>query len=238
MIKNESGVSEIIGALMILLIMVISLGSIQVYEVPKWNKALEEQLFDTVSADFINLKSDLEDVSGQFVPKTNIMHMGLKYPERFMLRNPSPAYGTLTTYPLNITVNITLKDSSNNITYNETKFTSSGIEYQLNGLSYFPKLVYEHGLIIKDFGTTNLTDDTQSLLIGDDFFIPVVDGSSISLSSIGTESLDLKPSNMTFLNTSNTGVDLNITGINITMDTKYNKTWNETFKDPNVHIEG
>lgn len=67
-LNNDKGVSEVIGALLIFLILVVVLGSIQVYEVPKWNKELEMQNFDTVSADFIDMKSDLEDVSSQFVP--------------------------------------------------------------------------------------------------------------------------------------------------------------------------
>lgn len=240
-LNNEDGVSEVIGALLIFLILVVVLGSIQVYEVPKWNKELERQNFDIVSAEFIDMKSDLEDVSSQFVPRTSALHMGVKYPERFMLRNPGPAYGTLSTYPLNITVNITLSDySGGNITYNETKYTSNGIEYKLNGLSNFPKLVYEHGLIIKNFGVANLTDTTQSLLIRDEIFIPIVNGSSITLSSAETASLNLKPLEMSIFNTTNstTGMEFNITRINITMDTKYYKTWNETFNDTNVRVEG
>jgi len=240
-LNNDKGISEIIGALLVFLILVVVLGSIQVYEVPKWNKELERQNFDIVTAEFIEMKSDLEDVSSQFVPRTSALHMGVKYPERFMLRNPGPAYGTLSTYPLNITVNITLSDySGGNITYNETKYTSNGIEYKLNGLSNFPKLVYEHGLIITDFDRANLTDTTQSLLIGDEIFIPIVNGSSITLSSAQTESLNLKPLEMSVFNTTNstTGVEFNITRINITMDTKYNKTWNETFNDTNVRVEG
>lgn len=240
---DEKAVSEIVGAMMILLIVVLYIGTLQAYEVPKWNKELERQNYDMVSAEFIDMKSDLEDVSSRFIPKTSALHMGVKYPERFMLRNPGPAYGTLSTYPLNITINITLSDPSGvNITYNETKFISSGIEYKLNGLSNFPKLVYEHGLIIKDFGGVGLTDTSQSILIKgrNDFFIPIMNVSSISLSSVETESLNLNPYEMLIFNTTNrtTGVEFNIKRINITMETKYNKTWNEIFNDTRVHVEG
>jgi len=166
-LNNEKGVSEVVGALLIFLILVVILGVIQVQEVPKWNKELERQNFDTVSAEFINLKSDLEDVSSQFVPKTSALHMGVKYPERFMLRNPGPAYGTLSTYPLNITVNYTLSNFSGTEITENMSFQSKGIEYELNGLSQLPKIVYEHGIILRDFGKNNSPEDLSQPLLND-----------------------------------------------------------------------
>ncbi|MCZ7362431.1 MAG: hypothetical protein O8C58_03710, partial [Candidatus Methanoperedens sp.] len=60
---NEKGVSEVVGAMLVLLIMVLFLGTMQAYEVPRWNKELEKQEFDLVYSDFLNFKSNLEDAS-------------------------------------------------------------------------------------------------------------------------------------------------------------------------------
>ncbi len=234
-LNNEKGVSEVVGALLVFLILVVILGTIQVQEVPKWNKELERQNFDTVSAEFINLKSDLEDVSSQFVPKTSALHMGVKYPERFMLRNPGPAYGTLSTYPLNITVNYTLSDFKGQEFPENKSFQSNGIEYEFNGLSQLPKLVYEHGLMISDFGKANLSNDkAQSLIQNGGIFIPIVNRNSKSFSSIETESLNIEPLLdiiEAYFSDSNNTYHRNISKLNITMETKYPNRWSELLKE-------
>lgn len=222
MLKNESGVSEIIGALMILLIMVIFIGSLQVYEVPKWNKALEEQQFEKVYSDFVELRSDLEDVSIKDVPRTSNIDMGIRYPERFILRNPGPgAYGTLTTYPLPINVSLIDSVTGNPIHY---LVNSTGIEYKMSGLSDLPALVYEHGMIIKNFGTANISvDDNQSLLTADGIFIPVIVKNPDTKTSLETESFNFDPvpsqyhSSKRFLLA------------NVTLETRYPDIWKNWF---------
>ncbi|MDD5617000.1 MAG: hypothetical protein PHH85_12465, partial [Candidatus Methanoperedens sp.] len=105
MFRNENGVSEVVGAMLVLLILVVYLGIIQAYEVPRWNKELEKQEFDQVYSDLLDFRSNIEDVSMKNIPKTSSMHMGVRYPERFMLRNPGHgSYGIISTYPLNITI--------------------------------------------------------------------------------------------------------------------------------------
>lgn len=186
--KNDDGVSEVIGAMLILLIMVVSLGTVQVYEVPRWNKELELQQFERAYSDFIDLRSNFEDVSIKNIPKTSRMHMGIRYPERFMLRNPGPgAYGSITTYPLNITISYSSKGT---IMYQN--FTSFGIVYEMNGISEFPKLVYEHGIIIRDFGNWSYTEDVNRLTTNSSIYIPVLMGIE-PFSSIGLETLNVFP---------------------------------------------
>ena len=224
-LKDEKAVSEVIGAMLILLILVMYLGILQAYEVPKWNRELEKQQFDITYDDLLDMRSNLEDVSSKNIPKTGSIHMGVKYPLRYMLYNPGPgAAGTITTYPVNISVNLRLSDG-NSSGYN---YISNGIVYKLNGLSSFPDIIYEHGIIIKNFGTTNDTEDQQRLFINNEIFIPVVNWSQGLGSSMETESLNLKPySSVT---------SINITNLNITMDTEYPGVWNELLSGTNATV--
>ncbi len=168
--KNENGVSEIVGAMMILLILVLYLGVLQGYEVPKWNRELEKQEFDLVNSDFLNFRSGLEDASMKNFPRTISMHTGVRYPERFMLQNPGQgAYGTFTTYPLDINVSYT---SNGTIYY--ANYTSFGLIYEMKGISDFPKIVYEHGIVIKDYGNLNYSEDVNHLTTEAGIYLPVV----------------------------------------------------------------
>lgn len=214
-LENNNAVSEVIGAMLILLILVVFLGTVQVYEVPGWNKELEMQQFDIVHSDFINMRSNLEEVIIKNIPKTSSLHMGVRYPQRFMLQNPGPgAYGTIRTYPLNINVSYKLSNGS----FSFDNYTTTGIIYELDGLSTFPELVYEHGIVIKDFGKTNNTNDEQSLVINNEVFIPVLYWNYNPVSSLETESFNIKPFNET------ARVILNIS---ITMETRYPMIWKE-----------
>ncbi len=224
MFKNEEAVSEIVGALLILLILVVSLGMLQVYEVPRWNKELEMEHFDKVYDDFVVLKSNFEDVSAKNIPKTSSLHMGVRYPERFMLRNPGQgAYGTLTFY--NLSINISYKLSKGGV--NWTNYTSAGIEYQLNGMSEFPELIYEHGLIIKDFGGNKTSQEGKCNFT----VIPVVSLTPSSISSMEIESLDIEPYS--------TSTRKKIQYVNVTMETNHPGAWEELCKNnPSINFSG
>lgn len=165
--------------------------------------------------DFTALRIGIEDASQHNMPKTTGLQMGVRYPERFPFQNPSPGvYGTLTTYPVNITVSYKTQESST-----EWKnYTSSGIIYQANGQRDQPKLVYENGLIIKDFGTANLTDDTPTLFNKDNIFIPTVNTSTNSIASMELETFNLKPPSSNY-----TAPFFNL--MNITIETRYPQLW-------------
>lgn len=222
-LKDEKAVSEVVGAMMILLILVLYLGIMQARQVPQWNEELEKQQLDVVYDDFVTMRSNLEDVSGKNIPKTTTFHMGVKYPQRFMLSNPGPgASGMLYTYPLRI-----------NISYETTKgtkwknYTSMGIIYEQDGISDSPRFIYENGLIMKEFsnGFVFLVDDNQSLTSNDNIFIPILNGLATSGSSMEIESLDIKP-------ISNEGFSqAKFSSMNATIETRYPNIWKNISKE-------
>jgi hypothetical protein len=230
---NEKGVSEVIGALLIFLILVFVLGSIQVYEVPKWNKELEIQQFDKIHNDFLNLRSDIEEVFTTNIPKTSSLSLGVRYPERFLLYNPGiGADGTLTFEPVNVTLIIGSNSS--------IKYTSTRIRYSMNGISNQPKLVYEHGLVINDFGNVQLNEGDQGLISGNDIFVPILFSQEQSVAGIIPQSFDIMPLSSNyygnFYNNYSTG---NTTIVNITLETQYPDLWRNLANNiPGVNVTG
>ncbi|MBU3966163.1 MAG: hypothetical protein KKG76_02135 [Euryarchaeota archaeon] len=211
--NNENGVSEVVGAMFILLIIVVFLGGIQAYEVPKWNKELEKQAFDVVYQDFLDLGSDFEYSSLNNLPITSILHTGVRYPERFSLRNPGQgAYGSITTYPVKINISY----NSNGTIINEN-YTSLGIIYELKGLSNFPKLVYEHGIVINDFGNWNYSDEVNNLITDNGIFIPFLNGVE-AINSAEVETYNIFPVTQYFFTEG-------ISTMNVTIETKYPELW-------------
>lgn len=222
-LRDEKAVSEIVGALLILLIIVVYVGTLQAYEVPKWNTEIERQHFDQVYNDFVNLRSNYEDVSAKNIPKTGSLTMGVKYPERFMLRNPGQgASGILETYPIRINISY--------ITATGTQwknYTSMGFIYRQNGISESPELVYENGLLIKDYGNGHsfVMDDKQMLTTEDNIFIPIIYGDFRYVSTGETEFFNIQP-------ISREGFQqVKFESMNVTIETRYPEIWKNLPKD-------
>jgi hypothetical protein len=187
--------------------------------VPVWNKGVEYDHLGVVYSDMMSLKSDIEDVALHTSPKSSDIHMGVRYPERMIFMNPGEgAAGMLTIESgVNISVNYTTSGASVPITI---EYSSSRITYELYGTIGSPKYVYEHGIIIRDFGTSNVTTDEQKLIVGDNIYIPILNviAKNLSSSSMDVESLTIHP----YIRAS---TDLNVDNITITFDTAYPGIW-------------
>ena len=229
LIDTEKGTSEVVGAMLLLAIFIIVLGSIQAYEVPSWNKDLELQQFDRIHNEFLNIRSDIQDVYINNIPKTSSLSMGIRYPERYLLRNPGPgASGTLTYEPVN--VNLTINGIS------LPTYPSTRIRYSMNGISNQPALVYEHGLVIRDIGgNKSFNEGAQTLISVDNINIPVIFTQGQSVGSMLPESLTINP-----LSTNNyTVIYNNLTIININLQTQYPELWRDLTKNlPGVNVTG
>ncbi len=82
-------------------------------------------------------------------------------------------------------------------------------------------------MIIRDYGDASATTDEQSLIVGDEIYIPVLTGNLTASSSMETESVAIKP-----LSQSNT-----VTGINwakITLYTSYPEVWEQLLAGANT----
>jgi hypothetical protein len=209
----------VIGAMLMLLIVAAMLGTIQFYHVPDWNKDVEYEHLNVVHDDMMTLKSDVEDVALSREPKSSNIHMGVRYPSRMFLANPGPGVaGALTSDNVPVSIVYTI-DGLGDPTITQT-YNSNRISYEVQGTVDCPKLVYEHGVIIKDYGGESTSADEQSLITSDGVYIPVLLGSLTSISSMETQSIEIKPLSQSYNRA-------NIKSVTITLDTDYPEVWEQ-----------
>jgi hypothetical protein len=226
--SDTVAVSHVIGVVLMMAIAVTMLTLFQASVVPLWNKQVEATEIKVTYDDMMFLPSDIADVAMRRTPKTCTVQLGAHYPDRMIFRNPGPgAYGTLAVEeePAQVTVTYFHNGSK----HTET-FDSKRITYNLTGTINSPTLVYEHGAIITDWGTAgNVTTDEQTLIDrNEDLYIPIVNGSSRSKSAIGSEAMAIYP----YLY--NDSID--VTWVNVTLDTRYPKLWSDTLLD-DLHLQ-
>ena len=217
--KEESGVSVVLGAILMLLIVATLFGTVQAYHVPIWNKDVEFEHLSMVHDDMMTFKSDVEDVALSREPKSSNIRMGVRYPNRIFLANPGTGVaGALTSDNTAVSIEYTI-DGLGDPTIT-TSYNSNRIIYEVQGTIDSPKLVYEHGVIIRDYGDASATTDEQSLIVGDEIYIPVLIGNLTASSSMETESIEIKPLSQSYSRSK-------IKSVTITMDTAYPEVWEQ-----------
>ncbi len=209
----------VIGAILMLLVVAAMWGTTQGFLVPDWNKDVEYEHLNMVNDDMMTFKSDVEDVALSGEPKSSDLRMGVRYPNRMFLANPGPGVaGSLTSGNVSVTIAYTIDGLGDPvITQN---YTSNRVIYEVQGSIDRPRLVYEHGVIIRDYGGESASADEQPLIAGDRVYIPVLLGSLTSLSAMDTQSIEIKP-----LSQSNSRA--NIKAATITLDTDYPEVWED-----------
>ncbi|MFC2002140.1 hypothetical protein ACFLUZ_06560 [Chloroflexota bacterium] len=217
--KGEGGVSVVIGAMLMLLIMAALFGTIQAYHVPNWNKDVEYEHFNVVHDDMITFKSDVEDVALSGAPKSSDFRMGVRYPNRMFLANPGAGVaGSLTSDNVSVSI-VYIIDAFEEPVITQT-YNSNRIIYEVQGSIDSPKLVYEHGLIIRDYGNEYTTTDEQSLIIGDGIYLPVLTGNLTASSSMETESIAVRPMSYFYSRSK-------IKSVTVTIGTAYPEVWEQ-----------
>ncbi len=215
--QEERGVSVVIGAMLMLLVVAAMWGTIQAFLVPDWNKDVEYEHLNMVHDDMITFKSDVEDVALSGAPKSSDFRMGVRYPNRMFLANPGTGVaGSLTSDNVAVSIVYTI-DAPGDPTITQT-YSSNRISYEVQGTIDRPRLVYEHGVIIRDYGNASATTDEQALIVGDEIYLPVLTGNLTASSSMETESIAIKPLSQS------TGSS-KIKSAVITMDTLYPAVW-------------
>jgi len=221
----ESAVSEIIGAIMFLAIGVAMIALIQTQSVPEWNKAVEKDHYNVVYDDFLKIRSDIEDVALFQFPKSSVIHMGAHYPDRLIFINPSGTSGTMTSDY--VWINVSYTNSTGNATSENFSSTSIKFEPNYNYYSNAPSLVYEHGVVIKDFTDNNYlyTDTDQAIISDNTINVLSLDYPLESVSFSDVRTMNYNPQSIDVLE--------NITNVTVTFYTNYPLLWKELFKKYN-----
>jgi len=215
--QEERGVSVVIGAMIMLLVVAGIWGTVQAFLVPNWNKDVEYEHLNMVHDDMMTFKSDVEDVALSGEPKSSTFRMGVRYPNRMFLANPGTGVaGSLTSD--NVAISIVYTIDAPGYPVITQNYSSNRISYEVEGTIDRPRLVYEHGVIIRDYGDNSTSTDEQSLVIGDEIYLPVLIGELTASSTMETESIALRP-------LSQSPGSAKIKSVVITIDTLYPAVW-------------
>ncbi len=216
--KEKKAVSVVLGTLLMFAMMFALYTSIQVTQVPIWNSQIDVQAYETTYGDMLFLKSDVKNVALLKQPKSTIIRMGARYPDRMIFINPKQGiYGLMTTEDATVTVEYTIEWSTGSANYT-ANFPSSRLIYESMGAER-TKIVYEHGLIIREFPAGYASTDTQELIVGERLYVPLLDTSLFSpMSSMRSESFSLKPFTGSYTR-------LNVAEVTITLPTDYPRAW-------------
>lgn len=214
----ESAVSEIIGFILLLAIGVATIALIQTLSVPEWNKEVEIDHSNTVYDDFLTLKSNIEDTALFQFPRSSVIHMGIHYPNRLIFINPTDTSGTITS-DRNAWINISYNNSNGTPSYISNLSSSITFRPNYNYLMNSPFLIYENGLVIKDFGIINFTDNIQPFFMKNAINIIIFDYPSYSESSSTIKGINPYPQYKNIM-TNNTNVSVNFS-------TNYPDIWND-----------
>ncbi|NJD51663.1 MAG: hypothetical protein FIB07_02225 [Candidatus Methanoperedens sp.] len=213
---------------MLLAIAVTMIAIIQTQSVPEWNKAVEMDHFNVVYDDFLKIRSDLNDVALFQFPKSSVVHMGAHYPVRLIFTNPPDTSGTLTS--TNDTwINVSYTPFNQTPTYFNNSSTSIKFVPNYNYYSNSPSLVYEHGLIIKDFAIDNYlyTDTNQAIFDNNiiNIFILSYPQETVSFSGINALNYNLQSKISTYNNTN----------VTVTFYTNYPRLWYALLRKYNLN---
>ncbi|MBU3966177.1 MAG: hypothetical protein KKG76_02210 [Euryarchaeota archaeon] len=195
LLKNNEGISPVLGFILMLAIGVTILSTVQMTFVPVWNTDEELSHLKIMQDDFKVLKSNIENGILGGTTLSSPLIMGFKYSPKVLVYNPrEEAYASLEVK----------KDAWVELRYNEVfpegmtddtsiKNVSTGMMvYALQGARNYNYFIYENGLIRRS--GTNYTTSSQTVLANNTIFLPSVKALEYgTLSGVEKKSINIYP---------------------------------------------
>ena len=95
--RDDRGVSELLGAILVFGLVVAVLAVFQVNAIPADNAAVEFTHDQAVQSDFQLVRTAVVEAAGSNEPRAAAVDLGVTYPNRLLFVNPGPVAGTLRT---------------------------------------------------------------------------------------------------------------------------------------------
>ncbi|WP_276257479.1 DUF7289 family protein [Haloglomus litoreum] len=175
-------VSEIIGAILVFGLVVISLALFQTTAVPASNEEVEFDHNQEAQTDLLGLDAELNDAAASGNGGTAVVTIGTDYPSRFLFRNPPPVSGSLTAETSRFSIDnaVAVGDTETDDYWDgdpTDPYESRRLVYRVDYNVYeeAPETVLSHGVVYDRF------DDGPTRRIDAGGFI---DGRSIELTAL------------------------------------------------------
>ncbi|MCX8172697.1 MAG: hypothetical protein N3D09_03690 [Archaeoglobaceae archaeon] len=170
---NTSGVSPLIGFVLLMAIVMGLIGILQSTALPQWNRAVEIKHFDSLKYEVAGIGEILSISASTRNPSKLVLSAGVSYPNYYFLISPSKASTTFLTRDLNISIEGKVKIGGEiwDLFYkNVTSAIMVGPNYLYSARS---KFLYEHsaifilenGLILRGGDQISFSNDSISLYI-------------------------------------------------------------------------
>jgi len=195
---SDRGVSEVIGFVLVLGLLVLALATIQLGAVPIWNEGVELDHNEQVQDEMQDVRSAMLTTATSGGSASESLKLGTDYPNRVVLRNPLSSTGRLeTTVERTVTVeNATLGGNADlfwdsmggNVTLEtrDIRYTPSYNEYR-----NAPTTSYENSVVYNDQGNGTAPISGQSVVDNNRISLVFVNG---SLSETGSRRVNVDTS--------------------------------------------
>ncbi|MCX9084030.1 MAG: hypothetical protein OIN87_04425 [Candidatus Methanoperedens sp.] len=170
--KNDSAVSPIIGAILMLAIGVTLLTTFQINFIPVWNTQEELDHIQKMSNDFRELKSGIDSTVLSGTTTSLPVNMGFKYSTKFLVVNPKESAFASLEINENTWAEVRYNEMFPEGMTDETSIknlTTSTITYGLMGTKLYNSFIYEHGLIRRN--GSNYTTSSQAAIANGNIYL-------------------------------------------------------------------
>ncbi|MDD5473807.1 MAG: Ig-like domain-containing protein [Candidatus Methanoperedens sp.] len=171
-LQNETAVSPILGAILILAVSTAIITNIQINFVPVWNTQEELNHLEKMNDDFRELKSSIEEGASIGTPFASPLRMGFKYTPKIIAYNPKEsAPATLSIQEdmwAEVRYNEVLPEGMNDATTVKNISTAT-ITYSLQGTRNMSYFIYEYGLLRRS--GSNYTSSAQTFLVNGSLYL-------------------------------------------------------------------
>lgn len=182
--KDNRGVSEVVGAVLIFGFLILALSTFQAVVVPQENKEAEFNSYQAAQGDMIDLQNNLIVSGTRGVSTGTAVQTGLTYSERVFSLNPTTPQGSISTGPTGTVVVENASAVSSEAANTRAFWNGTVRPYNTTGVAFTPRYNEFSGQPIVATGeTVYVVGDGQiapltgqSLISGDQIRFVAVDG--------------------------------------------------------------
>jgi FlaG/FlaF family flagellin (archaellin) len=181
--RDDRGVSEILGGILVFALVVMVLILLQTWAVPATNQQTEFEHNQRTLGDFQQFGSGVDRAAALGAPGSTTIEAGTRYPPRFLLLNPPAPAGTVETTQRSVQlVNVQATDPETGSKYlvgdTEYTFSTRAVAYDpaYNEYRNAPTTRYEGWSLYNDFGDATRVYDRKGLLSEQTIRLTMLDG--------------------------------------------------------------
>lgn len=196
-IRDERGVSEVLGTILVFGLLIALLSILQTQAVPAANHEIEVQHQQSIHDDFAALDEAMSRVTTTGEPESTTLSAGTSYPRRMLFFNPPDPAGRLSTSDERTVrvENVRATDPNVRAAVDGTLALDARTLRYSPGYNYHgdaPTIAYEYGLLYDDYGDRTHVRSDGSVVDGTDVDLRLLAG-EYDRASAGALPLEVRP---------------------------------------------